>query len=475
MTRLQETIWVEEVVTNATDLQTTKAYTTLSRVNLYRIPWLRKLLENPWPQFLVRALTLAGFVFTIVAALFGSRVGSHNFAIIMVWIAWWTTLKLGFIPFGGRSWCSICPIPLPGDWLQQGGVLEKGKRKLGLNLRWPKHLKGMWLQSGGFLLIGLFSAVTLTDPHVTGWVLLALFGVAILMSLIFEHRVFCSYICPIGGFSGMYAKAAPLELRVVDKEICAKHGDKSCYQACPWGLYPLAFKDSSACGLCMECLRACPKDNLALNLRPYGTDLGVPANSNRLDETFLAIVMLASVLVFSAVFVGPWGWLKMAAFDIGSVRWMGYAAGFLVLAVLILPALYSVVVNAGRKIMQTKMPLKREIAHQAQALLPLGLMAWIAFTVSFALPKLNLILNVSNDPFGWGWHLLGITNLIKSIDVAAFSPAIQVLLLIIGLSWSARVTHRLSGSGSDPRIRLNFPVMAFSMVFSVAMLWLLVG
>ena len=150
----------------------------------------------------------------IVAGLFGSRVGSHNFAIIFVWIAWWTALKLVFIPFGGRSWCSLCPIPLPGEWLQQGGILEKSARPHGLNLRWPKRLRGSWLQWGAFLLIGLFSAVTLTDPRVTAWVLLALFGLAIALSLVFERRAFCSYVCPIGGFTGMYAQAAPVELRV---------------------------------------------------------------------------------------------------------------------------------------------------------------------------------------------------------------------------------------------------------------------
>jgi polyferredoxin len=90
------------------------------RVNLLKYPWVRSLLTSRWPQFLARGITLAGFTFTIAAGLFGSRVGSHNFAIIFVWIAWWTALKLAFIPLGGRSWCSVCPVPLPGDWLQGG-------------------------------------------------------------------------------------------------------------------------------------------------------------------------------------------------------------------------------------------------------------------------------------------------------------------------------------------------------------------
>jgi len=475
MTRLQESLWVEEAATKSTLSGSSERYTIPSRVNLYRIPWLRAMLESRWPQFLARAVTLIGFVFTLAAALFGSRVGNHNFAIIMVWIAWWTTLKLGFIPFGGRSWCSICPIPLPGDWLQQGGILDKGSHKNGFNLRWPKSLRGSWLQSGGFLLIGLFSAVTLTDPQVTGWVLLALFALAVGMSLVFEHRAFCSYICPIGGFSGMYAKAAPMEVRVVDKEICANHRDKSCYHACPWGLYPLAMKDSSACGLCMECLRACPKDNLALNLRPYGSDLGGHISSSRLDETFLALTMLGSALAFSAVFVGPWGWLKLSAFEIGSQPWVAYATGFLALNLLFLPALFSLCVWSWKKISQNRLPLKRLVASHAQGLLPLGLMSWIAFTISFALPKLTLVLGVLNDPFGWGWHILNATNTSRSLDVSGFSPLLQVILLMIGIFWSTRVTMKLSKSDGKHNFPSNMPVLVFYLVYSIGMLWLLIG
>jgi ferredoxin len=419
----------------------------------------------------VRALALAGFVFAIAAGLFGSVVGSHNFAIIFVWIAWWSAFKLVFIPLGGRSWCSICPIPLPGEWIQQGGILTKG-RGLGLNLRWPKQLKGSWLQSGAFLLIGLFSALTLTDPRVTGWVFLALFGMAIGMSLVFENRAFCSHICPIGGFSGIYAQTAPVELRVMDIDICAKHGDKSCYHACPWGLYPVALRDSSACGLCMECLRACPHDNLALNLRPFSADLGQTRPANRLDEAFLALVMLGSVLTFAAVFVGPWGWLKTAAFQIGSWGWWGYAGGFLTLNLLVLPGLFALAVWIGRQTSKVRLPLIREISNQSQALLPLGLMAWIAFTVSFALPKLVYILGVLNDPFGWGWRLLGAGYTFWQPDVTGFSALVQVALLLIGLLWSTKIARQLAAPDNQ---QAAAPLLVFCLTFTLAMLWLLVG
>ena len=150
-------------------------------------------MSSRWPLFIARAVTLAGFVLTILAGLFGSVVGSHNFAIIFVWIAWWTLLKLVFIPLGGRSWCAVCPIPMPGEWLAQGGIFPARQKKFGLGLRWPRkigplRLDGAWLQAGGFLIVGLFSAVTLTTPRLTGWVLLGILILATGLALVFEGR-----------------------------------------------------------------------------------------------------------------------------------------------------------------------------------------------------------------------------------------------------------------------------------------------
>ncbi len=479
MNKVQQVVWQETVVQGERDLLGGERRAIPQRINLYRFPGIRHLLSSRWPQFLLRTLTLAGFVFTIVAGLIGSRVGSHNFAIIFVWIAWWTALKLVFIPLGGRSWCSICPIPLPGEWLQQGGILKKSGRHIGLNRRWPKRLKGSWLQSSGFLIIGLFSAVTLTDARLTAWVLLGLFGLALALSLVFEKRAFCSYVCPIGGFSGIYAKAAPVEVRVVDRAICAAHSEKSCYQNCPWGLYLVALQDSSQCGLCMECLRSCPSDNVAVNLRPFGTDLArEKANSrpsNRLDEAFLALVMLGSALAFSAVFTGPWGDLKSAAFAIGSLPWLVYGLGFLILNLVIMPGLFTLAVWTDQGRPRSKDRLRRAIASRAQVLLPLGLFAWIAFTISFAFPKFNYVVAVLSDPLGWGWNLFGTADVSGSLNVSSISSTLQVTLLMIGLFWSIKVAQRLPKINNLANGRHSLPIHLFCLAFTLAMLWLLVG
>lgn len=88
MNKLQEIVWEERISEDKGGRLRAARSARSGQINLYRLPWIRPLLESRWPQFLVRSLTLAGFIFTIVAGLFGSRVGSHNFAIIFVWIAW---------------------------------------------------------------------------------------------------------------------------------------------------------------------------------------------------------------------------------------------------------------------------------------------------------------------------------------------------------------------------------------------------
>ena len=444
----------------------------MNRVNLTRFPRIYTWLRWRWPQLVARAILLAGFIFTILAGLLGSVVGSHNFAIIFVWIAWWTALKLFFIPFGGRAWCSICPIPLPGEWLRNGGIFSQRGQGAGLNLRWPRRLRGNCIQAGGFLLVGLFSAVTLTTPLVTALVLLGIILLSMALSLIFERRAFCSYLCPIGGFTGLYAQAGPVEVRVIDAAICATHAEKTCYAACPWGQYPLALKSSANCGLCMECLRACPKDNLAVNLRPWGSDL-VPAVKHRLDETFLGLVMLSSALVDAAVFLGPWGGLKTAAYATGSDAWWLFAGAFLLLTLAVLPGLYAMAVWAGQKMAGAKESFRTALARQGQALVPLGLLAWMAFTVSFAFVKFGYILPVLSDPLGQGWNLFGTAGAAGVGEATPFSLMLQVALLGLGLFWACRVAGRTAGPKGS--LRLAAPLIVFSSLFTLAMAWLLVG
>jgi hypothetical protein len=451
-------------------------------LDITRYRWVRSALINRWPQFLVRAITLGGFIFTILVGLMGSQVGSHNFALLFVWIAWWTALKLLFIPLGGRAWCSVCPIPMPGEWLQQRSILYPGLQKLGLNRRWPKNLRNTWLQIGGFLAMGLFSVVILTQPNVTAWSLLVLILIAIALSLVFERRAFCQYLCPVGGFVGCYSQLAPLEVRVKDDATCAKHIQKTCYVGCekgigcPWLIQPWSLQTNQKCGLCMECLRTCPKDNIAVNLRSFGSDLSKSV-VGKMDETIMGLVLMGSVLFYSALYLGNWGGLRLAAFSIGSFEWLMYVLAFLGVNLIVLPGTFSAAVWIGQRLGGGTHSLPDALISTGRTLLPLGFSAWLAFTISFALAKFAYIWPVLSDPFGWGWDLFGTASAIWKPYLPGLSPFLMVILLLGGLLWSSLLlvkAAKVSAHGKRT-IWQVLPLKIFALLFTLGMMLVLIG
>ncbi|MBI4632236.1 MAG: 4Fe-4S binding protein [Chloroflexi bacterium] len=429
-------------------------------------PILQPFVKNRLPQFIMQAIALGGFLFAIIAGLIGTPVGNRNFSIVFVWIGWWALLMLIAVPLFGRAWCSVCPIPLAGEWLQHGAMLKPNGKGLGLNLRWHNKFRNIWLQNISFTLVALFSAVVLTQPNITSIALIAFLFVAFAASLIFERRAFCRYLCPVGGFIGLYSQVAPVEVRVKDSTVCAAHTEKSCYTGnaegygCPWQVYPGALTKNTYCGTCMECLRTCPHDNVAIQIRPLGDDL-LNRHGRKLDEAFKAFIMLGSAIVYSAVMLGSWGQLKAAAYAVGTSAWALYAITFLVFIFGALPASFFIATSFNRK----------SFVNFAYALVPLGLLAWIAFSLSFVFANASYLLPAISDPFGWGWNLFGTVNFKWTPFLTQVTPTLQVVALIIGLAWSSQTAMQI---GEQIKARAQ-GVIAFCFVITLGMLWLLVG
>lgn len=442
----------------------------MAKIELTRIPFIKNALKSRYPQLAVFIVMLIGYIFAILAGLIGTPVGSHNFSIVFVWIAWWAILILVAVPFFGRGWCAVCPIPLPGEWLQRGAVLSPpDKRPKWLNLRVPKMFRNIWLQNISFLLLALFSSVLLTTPNITGIILAAMLFAAIGLSAIFERRAFCRYLCPVGGFIGLYSQAAPIELRIKDKQVCVTCEGKPCYNGssagygCPWDVFPGGLAKNTYCGLCMECIRTCPHDNIAVNLRPFSADLA--KSSTRMDEAFKAFIMLGSAIIYAGVLLGPWGAFKDAAYNVGSSSWFVYAVAFLAIIFVVLPGLFTL------GILNTKntLPLKQRFASLSTALIPLGLMFWVAFSLSFVLTNASYILAALSDPLGLGWNLFGTANAAwQPMFTSILAPA-QTLALVSGLIWSARTAQKAAGEVKVSSI----PAIVYCFIATSLMLWLL--
>src|SRR5712692_788225 len=287
-----------------------------------RLPWMKKLVRMRSFQFLVILPNLLLFYLFLIAGIWGTPIGNRNIIIVFVWILWWFVLIAVMMPFGSRLWCTMCPLPFAGDWLQRRAVhkVRSGKspgtenKSFGLQKRWPKRLSNIWLQNFGFLFLASFSALLVTRPLVSAIV----FGVLILLSsvlaLVYRLRTFCNYVCPISGFLSLYAMTSTVELRSSDKDVCLKCTTKSCIRgsdkgwACLWNVYMGKLDRNNYCGLCFECVKSCPNDNISLFLRPFATsDVMIKGY----DEVWKACIMLVLALTYSIVLLSPWAVSKI--------------------------------------------------------------------------------------------------------------------------------------------------------------------
>jgi plastocyanin len=493
---------------------------------LTRFQWVRSMLKQRWFQFVLILPNLAFFAVIMMAAFFGTPVGNANFAIIYVWIVWWAALKFFFIPIGGRLWCTMCPLPLPGDWLDHRTFVKKGReRPVSLARKlWPRSLRNLWPQNLGFLGVCLFSAIILTRPLATGIVLAVFIIGAAVTSVMYGRRIFCRYLCPVSGFTGMYAMVAPIEIRVKDPQVCAEHTEKTCIQGnahgygCPWLNYPGNLERNAFCGMCTECFKSCPKDNLALNLRPFGRDLFV-VKGRGVDEVYNAFIMLACALIYIAVYLGPWGILKDMANIATLPGYLLYAVVFVLANLVILPGLFFVVVWLGKGWAEGKLtpaheafafvpalwqrlvafarrqklpksprarsniqlvgpglpPTPRLFTDYGYAIIPIGLAGWIAFTVAFALVDISYAIPLLSDPMGWGWNLFGTANYEWVMYAPHLIPYIQTPILLLGLAVSIYVVYRISVHHTTERtvlLRSLAPVFVYLTLITAAFFWL---
>jgi polyferredoxin/heme/copper-type cytochrome/quinol oxidase subunit 2 len=438
---------------------------------LQRWPWLKKIVQQRSFHFLVILPNFIVFYLLIISALWGSPVGNRNVAIIFVWILWWFVLKAVIVPLGGRIWCMICPLPAPAEWLSRRtltGVRYVKKpfktlhhRFTGLQKDWPKILDNIWLQNVLFLTLISFGMILITRPVATAFLFLAILATTLVLALIYRRRIFCRYLCPVGGFLGTYSMASMTELRVIDPEICKKHRQKCCYTgapdgwACPWKQYPGRMKRNNYCGLCTECIKSCPKDNVGFFIRPFGSDRLL----KRYDEMFNVIIMLVVAIAFSITMGGPWAVIKDAA-NITESRQLGAFVLFIgsiwTLALVVFPGLFVLAGRTANRLAGRPLSPREMTLRLAYILVPVGIFAWIAFSLPMLMVNYGYILNVLSDPLGLGWNLLGTADFAVHPFYPHWIPVIQGTLLLAGLYFGlTRGYLGLKMVIADPAVRVR--------------------
>lgn len=418
--------------------------------------WLRSLTLRRGVQ--IAALALAGAV--LADGLLGPSMSPMNLAGVVPWI-WWRGLLVAGLLGAGSVLCFSCPFMLVRDVV---------RRWLPARRRWPASLRSKWLAAT--LLAALLAASEIfglwDDPRATAVLVLAYFCAVIIVDGIFRGASFCKYVCPIGQFQFIGAAVSPLTVKARAAAICAACESRDCIRGGPGGrgcemdLFVPAKVGNLDCTLCLDCVRACPHDNVALlpsapdHSLNGGSQRPSPAHlARRLDLAALALVFVAGAFVSAAAMVGPVGQaIARLAAATGSkpvAEALTFAAGLAAVPALAITACSRACWRLGRAVCG-----RRALAAQlSQALVPLGVGMWSAhFLFHFVTAAASLVPVAQRVAQDLGLRLLGAPDwrLAHAAPAAETLLGLEILLLDLGLLVTLYTGWRISEQvASAPR------------------------
>jgi Fe-S-cluster-containing hydrogenase component 2 len=124
-------------------------------------------------------------------------------------------------------------------------------------------------------------------------------------------------VCPLGTFNFLYSSISPTQITNRDLQTCRDCVGHECIngqvaadgalvqQGCQLELYVPTIQSNLNCTLCLDCVHACPHDNVALVTRASGEELLRRTWRHRLDYALLAIIAACLGLVNAFAMTPP--------------------------------------------------------------------------------------------------------------------------------------------------------------------------
>jgi cytochrome c oxidase assembly factor CtaG/ferredoxin len=283
---------------------------TPRNTDVLRWPLLGRFLHWRHARLALQLPLFALALLIIIDGLCGPQIAPLNLAGVLPWIHWRGLVVLGLL-VAGNVFCMACPFMLPR---------RLARRWLPAQRYWPRALRSKWL---GVALLVLFfwayEAFSLWDsPWWTAWIAIGYFVAAFAVDGLFRGAAFCKYVCPIGQFHFVNALVAPIEVRVRDVNQCLSCETKDCIRGnaeipgCELGLFVPRKVGNMDCTFCLDCVHACPHDNIGLIATLPGAALlhdphrsGVGRFSRRRDLAGLVLVLVAAAFAGAAAMVAP--------------------------------------------------------------------------------------------------------------------------------------------------------------------------
>jgi ferredoxin len=458
--------------------------------DLMQVPGLRRLFRWRHLRTLLQIPLLLVSVAMILDGLLGPSLAPKNLATTLSWVHFRGALVLVLL-CAGNFFCLACPFML---------VRNVARRFFRPRLNWPQKLRNKWLSLGLFaLILFCYEEFSLwSSTWWTAWLIVGYFVTVLVVDGVFKHASFCKFVCPIGQFNFVASTISPLEVKVRDLDVCDSCGTKDCIRGrrvpgselvviqrgCELALFQPLKVGNMDCTFCLDCVHACPHDNIGILSRLPASELmvdprrsGIGRFSQRTDVAALAIVFSFGALLNAFGMVSPVyaleSWLAGIMHVDSKAPVLGVLfALFLVLEPVVLLGLAARLTQLLSGSQRALLPLAVRYTY---GLVPLGFGMWLAHYSFHFLTGLYTVLPVTQSAasrIGWNWFgsprwtLLGIPM--------RYVQPLEIGFLVLGLAGSLLVIHQLAESDCAERpLRAFAPWAAVSVVLWMAAMWMM--
>jgi ferredoxin len=430
-------------------------------------------------------------VIMVLHGLFGPTLAPKNLATTLTWLHFRGLLVLVLL-CAGNFFCLACPFML---------VRDAARRFFRPFLAWPRRLRNKWLSVGLFILIlFLYELFDLwSSPWWTAWLIISYFVLALVIDGFFKHATFCKYVCPVGQFNFVASALSPLEVKVRKLEVCDQCKTKDCIRGrrdpaselvviqrgCELALFQPRKAGNMDCTFCLDCIHACPHDNVGIMARLPGDELtapdlrrsGIGYFSRRPDLATVAIVFTFGALLNAFGMVSPVyaveDWLsRMLHVSHEAPSLAIIFTGILVVEPLLLLGMAAWM---SRKWTGSRRPLLPSITRYSYGLMPLGFAMWLAhYSFHFFTGLYTIIPVAQNAVAALGAAFLGEPRwTLTGLSATTVQP-IQFGFLILGITGSLMLMYHLAKEDSnDHPWRAFVPWAAVCLLVWLGAVWLM--
>jgi ferredoxin len=460
-------------------------------LDVLKWPILRPLLKWRHGRAFFQIPVLLVSLVMILHGLFGPELSPKNLATTLTWVHFRGLLVLVLL-CAGNFFCMACPFVLVRDLARK---LHQPR------LNWPRRLRTKWLSIGLFAgVLFVYEAFSLwASPWWTAWLIIGYFITILIVDTTFKHATFCKFICPIGQFNFIASTLSPLEVQIREREVCDDCQTKDCIRGkrelpsslvsiqrgCELALFLPQKVGNMDCTFCLDCVHACPHDNIGLLSRLPGDELtidprrsGIGRFSRRTDISALAMLFVFGALMNAFGMVSPvYGFERWLSSVLNIRNQTAILGAVFALVVILEPLLLlggaAAITKHWAGVRRNWLPL---LTRYSYALVPLGFGIWLAHYGFHLLTGLYTVVPLTQKALlsvtgrallgNPEWTLVGLpTRLVQPIEYG---------FLLLGLFGSLTMTHELAEQDCSLRwVKAFVPWAVVSVLLFGAAAWLI--